>query len=113
MDRDTSDFRDVAEGSRRSQEAEHITLTTGWAQRSVLEVGVIALPFTQSLGGLGGTVSGRIVLIGEGEEVRGNSALVGLFQSRQTEGPWDEFTRGRIRHGWRLVRMKRTAVVLW
>jgi hypothetical protein len=52
------------------------------------------------------------VLVGEGEEIGGDGALVGLFEPRQSEGSRLEETRCRVRHRWRLVRMKRTTIVL-
>lgn len=47
----------------------------------------------------------------EGHEVRGDGAVVGLFEARKGERARYEETRRRIRRSWRLMRMQGTAIV--
>jgi hypothetical protein len=53
------------------------------------------------------------VLVGKGEDVGGDGALVCLLEPGQAKGAGSEETRSGIGHGWRLVGMERSAVVLW
>lgn len=52
------------------------------------------------------------MLIGQGEDVLGDGALVCLVETGQAEGAGLEASRGRIRDGERLVGMEGAAVVL-
>ena len=93
------DLGDVAEGTRFLEETQNLTLSSGPSpcrsptsssatrpsQRSALEVGRIALPFSESLLDLGCAVAGRVVLVGHGKDVLRNGALVCLIEARQRE----------------------------
>jgi hypothetical protein len=105
------DSGNVAEGARLVEEPEDLTLAAGPSQWAVLVVWRLARPFSQALLVLGGAIPGGIVLVGEGEEVCGDGALVGLLEAGQAEGAGLEFSRRGVRDWRRLVGMERAAVV--
>jgi hypothetical protein len=111
MDCHFCNLRDVPEGSRRRQQSKLIASSSRRSQRPVLKVRRVPRPRAQSLFDLGRPVAGRVVLVGEGEDVGGDGALVCLLEPGQAEGARCEETRCRIRHGRRLVRMERATVV--
>lgn len=90
------DFGYVAEGARLVEQAQHLALASRAAQGPVLEVGRGAGPFAQTLLVLRGAVTRGIVLVGEGEQVRGDGALVRLLKAWQAEGAWLEESRRGI-----------------
>jgi hypothetical protein len=108
---DLCDLGHIAECAGFLEQAEYLTLASRGSQRTVLEVGRVASPFAQPLFRLGGSVARGIVLVCEGEQVRGNLALVRLLEARQTEGPRLEQTRRGVGLGRGLVRVQWAAVV--
>jgi hypothetical protein len=90
---DLCDLGNVAEGARLIQQAQHLALASRPSQRAVLVVGRGARPLAEPLLVLGRAVAGRVVLVCEGEEVRGDCALVRLLEARQAEGTGLEETR--------------------
>ena len=86
MDNDLGDLRDVAEGARLLEQTQNLTLSTGSSQWSTLEVWRVAAPFSQPLFDLRRPVARRVVLVGHGEDVLSDCALVCLVEAREAEG---------------------------
>lgn len=96
MDGDLCDLGHVAEGARGRQQAQLLTASSRPSQRSVLEVGRVAGPLSQSVFQMRRSVARCVVLVCEGEDISSDGALVRLLQTRQAEGTGLEEARGRV-----------------